>query len=121
MPLAVVEEQRIRRHRRVRKKVVGTPDRPRLVVHRSGLHLDAQLIDDTAARTLVGCTTRARSFREIYPKGGDQEAAKRLGEIVAEAVKKAGIQRVVFDRGGCRYHGRVKAFLEAAKAHGLGM
>lgn len=119
MALAVVEEKRIRRHRRVRKKVMGTPDRPRLVVHRSGLHLNAQIVDDTANRTLVGCTTRARSFREIYPKGGDQEAAKRLGEIMAEAAKKAGIQGVVFDRGGYRYHGRVKAFAEAAKAKGL--
>ncbi len=109
----------LRRHRRVRKKLTGTAQRPRLVVHRSHLNLTAQLIDDVAGKTLAACSTKTKSFRQQYSKGGDVEAAKRLGGWVAQAAKTAGIQKVVFDRGGYLYHGRVKALAEAARSQGL--
>ncbi len=119
MPVAVVEWGRLRRHRRIRKKVAGSPERPRLVVHRSHKHLVAQIIDDQSGKALVCCSTREASFRQSNLKGGNVEAAKHLGEIVAQKAKAAGIGRVVLDRGGYRYHGRVKALTEAVRTQGL--
>lgn len=113
------ESQRLRRHRRVRKKVDGTPERPRLVVHRSHLHMTAQIIDDTAGKTLLTCSTLQPDFRKKVRKGGNVEAAQKLGEWVAESAVSAGIKKVVFDRGGHPYHGRVKALAEGARAKGL--
>lgn len=105
---------RIRRHRRVRAKVSGTPERPRLVVFKSDRHLFAQLVDDSGscARTILG----ARTSRE----GGTlTQRAAALGALVAQAARERGIERVVFDRGGYPYHGVVKAFAEAAREGGL--
>ena len=116
---SVRELKRARRHLRVRKKVSGGSDRPRLVVHRSHLHLVAQIVDDMAGRTLLTCSTRQAEFRTKFPKGGNVEAAKQLGELVAQSAPAAGIKKVVFDRGGYAYHGRVKALAEAARAKGL--
>ena len=110
---------RQRRHRRVRKKISGTRQRPRLAVHRSHLHLVAQLVDDTAGKTVLACSTRDSELRKSLPTGGNVEAAKRLGERLAEAAKKAGIGKAVFDRGGYRYHGRVKALADGARSGGL--
>ena len=109
-----MEIGRLRRHRRFRKKVAGTSDRPRLVVRRSHKNLYVQLVDDQAGKTLVGCST----LKEKFP-GGDVTSAQRLGELVAQAAIAAGLKRVVFDRGGYRYHGRVKALADAARAKGL--
>jgi len=113
------EKNRARRHFRLRKKISGTTDHPRLAVHRSSLHLYAQLIDDVAGKTVLACSTRQEEFRKVNAKGGNVEAAKRLGELVAKTAKAAGIKKVVFDRGGYLYHGRVKALAEAARAQGL--
>ena len=113
------EKNRARRHFRLRKKISGTTDHPRLAVHRSSLHLYAQLIDDVAGKTVLACATRQEEFRKANAKGGTVEAAKRLGELVAQTAKAAGIKKVVFDRGGYLYHGRVKALAEAARAQGL--
>ena len=113
------EHSRTRRHLRIRKKVSGTQERPRLVVHRSHLHLYAQLVDDLASRTLLTCSTLHPEFRRKFPKGGNVEAAKHLGELVAETALSAGIKKVVFDRGGYHYHGRVKALADAARVKGL--
>jgi len=113
------EKNRARRHFRLRKKISGTTDHPRLAVHRSSLHLYAQLIDDVAGKTLLACSTRQKEFQKANAKGGNVEAAKRLGELVATTAKAAGIKKVVFDRGGYPYHGRVKALAEAARAQGL--
>ena len=110
---------RVRRHLRVRKKVTGQADRPRLVVHRSHLHLVAQIVDDMAGKTLLTCSTRQPEFRKKFSKGGNVEAAKHLGELVAQTAGAAGIKKVVFDRGGYAYHGRVKALADAARAKGL--
>jgi large subunit ribosomal protein L18 len=108
---------RIRRHARVRKQVQGTAERPRLAVFRSNRHVVAQVIDDRAGHTLVSASTLEADLR-----GGatsNAEAAARVGTLVAERAKAAGIERVVFDRGGFRYHGRVAALADAARDAGL--
>jgi large subunit ribosomal protein L18 len=105
--------QRFRRHRRVRKKVAGTAQRPRLAVFRSNRHIYAQLIDDRAARTLA-----AASDGETEA-GGKLERAKQVGLALARRAKEAGIDRAVFDRGGRLYHGRVQALAEGAREGGL--
>ena len=107
---------RDRRHRRVRKKVQGTPDRPRLAVFRSSRHIVAQVIDDIAGVTLAAASTHEKDF-EGY--GGNAEAAAKVGALAAERAKAAGVTKVVFDRGGNRYHGRVKALADAARDAGL--
>ena len=121
METAEREQQRKRRHLRVRKRVEGLPERPRLVVHRSHLHLIAQIVDDMAGRTLLTCSTRHPEFRKQHAKGGNVQAAKLLGEKVAQSALSAGIKQVVFDRGGYPYHGRVKALAEAAREKGLSL
>ena len=106
------------RHARLRKKVVGIPERPRLCVFRSHNHLYAQLIDDMAGKTLHGWSTKDERLKTLG-KGGNVSAAKELGTIIAQDATKKGINRVVFDRGGYLYHGRVKALAEAVRAGGL--
>lgn len=110
---------RQRRHRRIRKRVVGVPEQPRLCVFRSHHHLTAQLINDYEGKTLMGCSTSAEAFRKATAKGGTMEAAQRLGTLLGAEALKRGIKRVVFDRGGYQYHGRVRAFAEAARKAGL--
>lgn len=111
-------ELRIRRHRRVRKKVSGTAARPRLAVYRSNKHLIMQVIDDEAGRTLVAASTLEPAVRAAGPTG-NVAAASRVGALIAERAKAAGIDRVVFDRGGFLYHGRVAAAAQAARDAGL--
>jgi large subunit ribosomal protein L18 len=111
-------EGRIRRHRRVRKKIHGTAERPRLAVHRSNKHLTLQVIDDDAGRTLASASSVEADQREAG-SGGSVEAATRLGTLIAERAKAAGITTVVFDRGGFAYHGRVAAVAAAAREAGL--
>ena len=110
-------ELRRRRHKRVRRRVEGTAERPRLAVFRSNKHITAQLIDDLAGRTLVAASTVEPSMRES--NGGNIEAAKAVGTLVATRAKDAGVTTVVFDRGGFAYHGRVAALADAARAQGL--
>ena len=105
---------RAARHRRVRKKVIGTPERPRLAVYRSNRHIYAQVIDDVAGRTLAAASTLGNGA-----SGDPKKKAKEVGLAVAEAAKTAGIGKVTFDRGGFKYHGRVKALAEAAREAGL--
>lgn len=113
----VRREARIRRHRRVRKKVFGTAERPRLAVFRSNKHISAQIIDDAAGRTLAAASTVEPSVRG--DKRGNTDGARTVGRLVAERAKAAGIDRVVFDRGGYLYHGRVAALADAAREAGL--
>ena len=108
--------QRLKRHKRVRAKIAGTPERPRLNVFRSETNIYAQIIDDTKGMTLVSASSLEKSFEG---KGSNIEAAKKVGQIVAERAKAAGIDAVVFDRGGYLYHGRVKALAEGAREGGL--
>ena len=107
------------RHMRVRNKVVGNPARPRLSVFRSARNMFAQLIDDHAGQTLLAESTLSKSFKKGMKTGGNVKAASRLGELVAEKALKQGIKRVVYDRGGYLYHGRVKALADAARKKGL--
>jgi len=113
-----VEGRKVR-HLRVRTKVRGTAERPRLAVFRSLNHIYAQVVDDSAGRTLVSVDSRSADFRGKAKSGGNVAAAKIIGELVAKKAKAGGIGQVVFDRGGYQYHGRVKALAEAARAAGL--
>jgi len=110
---------RRRIHRRVRVKVSGTAERPRLCVFRSSTHLYAQVIDDAAGRTLVAASSVDKEMRKEIKGGGNVAAAKIVGQAVAARARAKGIAQVVFDRGGYRYHGRVKALAEAAREAGL--
>ena len=108
---------RLRRQVRGRKRITGTPERPRLVVTRSARHITAQVVDDGAGRTLASASTMEAELRSVE---GDKSAkAKRVGELVAERAKAAGIDGVVFDRAGNRYHGRVAALADGARESGL--
>jgi large subunit ribosomal protein L18 len=108
---------RQRRHLRLRKRVVGTSERPRLAVFRSLTHIYAQVIDDTAGHTLAAASDLEADLRGAG--GAKTESAKRVGALVAERAKNAGVTKVVFDRGGFQYHGRVKALAESAREAGL--
>jgi len=108
---------RIRRHNRVRKNLRGTPERPRVAVYRSNRHMSAQLIDDTAGVTLAAASTLEPGLRS--DRNADVTAAARVGSALAERAAAAGIDTVVFDRGGFRYHGRVAALAAAAREGGL--
>ena len=108
--------QRLKRHKRVRGKISGTPERPRLNVFRSETNIYAQIIDDVAGKTLVSASSLEKNFN---CDGTKTDAAKMVGQLVAERAKAAGITTVVFDRGGYVYHGRVQALAEGAREGGL--
>jgi len=108
--------QRLKRHKRVRAKISGTPERPRLDVFRSEKHIYAQIIDDVNGRTLCSASSVEKDFEGL---GSNKEAAKKVGMMVAERAKAKGIDEVVFDRGGYVYHGRVQALAEGAREGGL--
>lgn len=110
---------RLRRHLRVRKKIKGTPERPRLNVFRSAKHIYAQIIDDVKGVTLVSASTLDKELRDKITNGGNVEAARQVGELVAKRAKAKGIERVVFDRGGYLYHGRIEALAQSAREAGL--
>ena len=113
--------QRQRRHLRIRNTVQGTAERPRLVVYRSLKNIEGQLVDDDAGRTLLGLSTLAADLRDFEAEGKNRlvEHAHAAGKALAERAKAQGIDAVVFDRGGYKYHGRVKAFAEGAREGGL--
>ncbi len=127
-PQETKARRRARRRKRVRKRVEGSPERPRLTVYRSLCHFYAQIIDDVAGRTLVAASSLSKEFRgkagpgsRKLPRssGGNVEAAKVVGGLLGEKAIAAGIKRVTFDRNGCKYHGRVKTFADAARKAGL--
>ena len=110
-------EARLERHKRVRAKVSGTKDVPRLNVFRSAKHISVQIIDDATGKTLVSASTMDKDLK--ITNGGNIEAAKQIGAEIAKRAKKAKITKVVFDRGGYEYHGRVEALADAARENGL--
>jgi large subunit ribosomal protein L18 len=120
MTLSTKDKQlgRARRHYRVRKKVSGTAERPRLAVFRSNKHISAQVIDDRSGRTLAAASSVEKSVRDGGATG-NKAAAATVGRLVAERARAAGVSQVVFDRGGFQYHGRVAAVAEAAREAGL--
>ena len=113
------EKKRIFRHKRIRKKVNGSMARPRLFVHRSLRNLHVQLIDDVSGKVILGMSTLSKEIRQKVVYGGNIDAARLLGESFAILAKQKGIDSVCFDRGGYCYHGRVKAFADAARSGGL--
>ena len=110
------KEIRSRIHKRIRRKLAGTSERPRLAVFRSVAHIYVQVIDDTAGKTLVSASSVDKNGKT---NGGNVAAAKAIGKLVAERAKEKGIKSVVFDRGGYQYHGRIKALADAAREAGL--
>ena len=119
-PIERTRQRRMRRKRHVRKKVTGTPDRPRLTVFRSHANIYAQIIDDTIGRTLVAASTREKPISErLAGPGGNGTAAKIVGTSLAERAVERGIRKIVFDRNGYAYHGRVRELAQAAREGGL--
>jgi large subunit ribosomal protein L18 len=112
-------QSRKARHERVRKSVIGSPERPRLAVRRSLSNMVVQIIDDKNNKSLIQLTTTSKEFQEKFGKLNKTEQSKTLGGLIAEAAKAKGIESVVFDRGGYIYHGRVKALAEGARESGL--
>ena len=113
--------KRLRRHRRIRKKVFGTPERPRLAVYRSLNHFYAQIIDDTQGKTLVSASTLDPEYVKLAGKRGGKsiEAATNLAQVLVKKALDKGIKKVVFDRGGFMYHGKIKAFADKCRELGL--
>jgi large subunit ribosomal protein L18 len=118
IPQISKNDVRQRVHQRIRRKVLGTAERPRLNIYRSLNHIYAQIVDDMAGKTLVSASSRA-SGKEVKRSGGNVGSAKDVGKRLAEQAKQKGISKVVFDRGGYIYHGRVKALADAAREGGL--
>lgn len=112
-------EQRVRRHHRVRRRVEGSPNRPRLAVYRSIQHIYAQVIDDTAGRTLAAASTLESALKEQLTGKTKKEQARVIGNAIGERARAAGVDKVVFDRGGFLYHGRVQELANAARETGL--
>ena len=114
-----VQTRRLRRQRRVRNRLFGTPERPRLAVFRSSKHIYAQVINDQTATTLVSASTMDPEIKGQLKYGGNKAAAEVVGRLVAERARKAGIDKICFDRRSYKYHGRVEALAQAARAAGL--
>ncbi|HLF17496.1 MAG TPA: 50S ribosomal protein L18 [Candidatus Omnitrophota bacterium] len=117
--LAQRELSRTYRHQRIRKKIFGTSDRPRLCIHRSLKNLSAQVIDDTQHKVLFGMSTLSKELKGKLKTAGNVQAATQFGQFFAQKAHAKGIKKVCFDRGGYVYHGRVKAFADAARQNGL--
>ena len=113
------EAHRRRIHVRMRKKIAGTPERPRLCVHRSSRHIRAQVVDDHTGRTIVSASSLDKDVRATLKGGGNIAASKVVGKAIAERARAKGVEKVVFDRGGYQYHGRVQALADAAREAGL--
>lgn len=111
--------KRVKRHARVRKNLFGTPERPRLCVYRSNKNISAQIIDDVNGVTLASVSTLEKEIKAEIAYGGNVEAAKQVGEVLAKRALEKGIEEVCFDRGGFLYHGRVAAFADGAREGGL--
>jgi large subunit ribosomal protein L18 len=119
MSVNTKQDIRLRLHTRIRKKLRGSPERPRLAVFRSGTHIYAQVIDDDAGRTLCAACSLDKDLKAKLKTGANLAAAKEVGGLIAARAREKGIEAVVFDRGGFQYHGRIKALADAARAAGL--
>ncbi len=117
--LKAKRKRRIKRRKSIRKKVFGVKEKPRLSIYRSSKNIYCQLIDDTIGNTLVSASTLSEDIKKKVPYGGNKKAAELVGLKIAEEAKKNGIDKAVFDRGGYKYHGRVKALAESARKNNL--
>jgi large subunit ribosomal protein L18 len=113
------EDIRLRIHRRIRKKISGTPERPRLAVFRSQAHIYAQVIDDGTGKTVCSASSLDETLKKDAKRGANVASAKAVGTLIATRAKEKGVEAVVFDRGGFQYHGRIKALADAAREGGL--
>lgn len=113
------EEKRLKRHRKILRKIYGTSEKPRLILSRSLRNLRVQVVDDTRNKTLFSSSTLDKQVKEKFPNAGNIKAAQFFGEIFAQRAKEKGINKIVFDRAGYLYHGRVKAFAEALRKGGV--
>ena len=113
------EDIRARIHRRIRKKISGTPERPRLAVFRSQSHIYAQVIDDGTGKTVCSASSLDETLKKDAKRGANVASAKAVGSLIATRAKEKGVEAVVFDRGGFQYHGRIKALADAAREGGL--
>ncbi len=111
--------RKAKRHKSIRKKIFGVKERPRLSVYRSLKNISCQLIDDSTGNTLASASTLSGEIKEKAPYGGNQKAAELVGQKIAEEAKKIGVNKIVFDRGGYKYHGRVKTLAESARKNCL--
>ncbi|MDD5115848.1 MAG: 50S ribosomal protein L18 [Candidatus Omnitrophica bacterium] len=113
------EELRLKRHKRIKMKMFGTAEKPRLVVHRSLKNISAQVIDDTCAKILFSLSTKDKALKQNFPSAGNLKSSGLFGEIFAKSAKEKGISKVIFDRAGYLYHGRVRSFAEALRKGGM--
>ncbi|MBU1727351.1 MAG: 50S ribosomal protein L18 [Candidatus Omnitrophica bacterium] len=113
------EQLRYKRHTRIKMRMFGTPEKPRLVVHRSLKHIAGQVIDDTVKKTMFSLSTLDKEVRQQFPTGGNLKSAEVFGQVFAKKAKEKGISKVIFDRAGYLYHGRIKAFAEALRKGGM--
>ena len=113
------EELRLKRHKRIKMRMCGTQEKPRLVVHRSLKNISAQVIDDTVGKVLFSLSTKDKAIKLKFIKGGDLKAAILFGELFAMTAKEKGYRKVIFDRAGYLYHGRIKSFAEALRKGGM--
>jgi len=111
--------KRTKRHKRIRKKVIGTSEKPRLSIYRSLKGLHVQFVDDISHKTIVGMSTCRKDIKKLLKNSANVEAAKKFAELVAVEISKKGIERIVFDRGGYCYHGRIKAFADSLREKGI--
>jgi len=113
------EELRLKRHKRIKMRMLGTQEKPRLVVHRSLKNISAQVIDDTVGKVLFSLSTKDKAIKQKFVKGGDLKSAVLFGELFALTAKEKGYSKVIFDRAGYLYHGRIKSFAEALRKGGM--
>jgi len=113
------EELRQKRHKRLKLKMFGTPEKPRLVVHRSLKNISAQVLDDTSGKVLFSLSTKDKAVKQKFAKAGNLKSADEFGQIFAQTAKEKGFSKVIFDRAGYLYHGRVKSFADALRKGGM--
>ena len=113
------EELRLKRHKRIKMRMSGTPEKPRLVVHRSLKNISAQVLDDTTGKVLFSLSTKDKGLKQQFSSGGNLKSSVLFGEIFAKTAKEKGVVKVIFDRAGYLYHGRIKSFAEALRKGGM--
>lgn len=113
------EELRFKRHKRIKMKMSGTPEKPRLVVHRSLKNISAQILDDTVGKVLFSLSTKDKALKQKFTSAGNLKSSVLFGEIFAKSAKEKGISKVIFDRAGYLYHGRIKCFADALRKGGM--
>jgi len=113
------EELRLKRHKRIKIKMFGTPEKPRLLVHRSLKNISAQILDDTEGKVLFSMSTKDKTLKQKFTSAGNVKSAEAFGELFSQTAKEKGFSKVIFDRAGYLYHGRIKSFADALRKGGM--